>query len=140
MELKKCSDFLMEDMTTLLVQGAGGDGGMGRMAVSEPKLSLLAQCLAKVYRARDLRECLRIADDFSVFIQEEGQSQQGSAGSGRGRGWGGRGRSDGRKEDTKKRVLNYWCFSPGVIMQELKKLGVRSFLLTSGECVFGPST
>jgi hypothetical protein len=34
---------------------------------------------------------------------------------------------------TKKRVINYWCFSPGIAMEELKALGVRSIILTSGE-------
>lgn len=32
----------------------------------------------------------------------------------------------------KKRVLNYWCFSTGLAVEEIKKLGVRSIILTSG--------
>jgi len=31
-----------------------------------------------------------------------------------------------------KKIINYWCFSTGVAMNELKKLGVKSILLTSG--------
>jgi len=30
------------------------------------------------------------------------------------------------------KTLSYWCFSPSVAMQELKALGVRSFVLASG--------
>ena len=30
------------------------------------------------------------------------------------------------------RTLSYWCFSPGVVMAELKALGVRSVIITSG--------
>lgn len=30
------------------------------------------------------------------------------------------------------RTLSYWCMSPGVVMAELKSLGVRSIVLTSG--------
>ena len=33
---------------------------------------------------------------------------------------------------AKKRVLNYWCFSTGLAIEEIKRLGVRSILLTSG--------
>jgi hypothetical protein len=116
-----------------------GSGGGGRMAVSEPKLSLLAQSLAKVYRSRDVGECMKIAQDFSVFVQEENSFGSGSGG-GRGgaaRGWGGRAGGSG-STGKKKRVLNYWCFSPGVVMEELKKLGVRSLLLTSGDTMHRP--
>jgi regulator of telomere elongation helicase 1 len=31
-----------------------------------------------------------------------------------------------------ERVLSYWCFSPGYTMQDLKKQGVKSIILTSG--------
>lgn len=31
-----------------------------------------------------------------------------------------------------KRIINYWAFSPGIAMLELKALGVRSIILTSG--------
>ena len=34
--------------------------------------------------------------------------------------------------NTKKRILNFWAFSPGIAMEELKKLGVRTIILTSG--------
>jgi regulator of telomere elongation helicase 1 len=31
-----------------------------------------------------------------------------------------------------QRVLSYWCFCPGVAMEQLRALGVRSIILTSG--------
>ena len=31
-----------------------------------------------------------------------------------------------------KRVINFWAFSPGIAMEELKGLGARSIILTSG--------
>ena len=34
--------------------------------------------------------------------------------------------------NIKKRVLNFWAFSPGIAMEDLKKLGVRTIILTSG--------
>ena len=33
---------------------------------------------------------------------------------------------------TVTRVLSFWCFSPGVVMKELVRKGVRSIILTSG--------
>ncbi len=96
----------MDDIT-------GALGGSRSAGVQEPKLSFLGQCLAKVYKGRDLEGCQRLATDYSVFIKEEpNKTPTGVSG--------------------KKRVLNYWCFSPGVAMEELKRLGVRSILLTSG--------
>jgi regulator of telomere elongation helicase 1 len=84
-------------------------GGARTGALQEPKLAFLAQCLGKVYKGRDLNECMQQAVDYSVFVREE------PAKLGKG-----------------KRTVNYWCFSPGVAMEELKRLGVRSILLTSG--------
>lgn len=30
------------------------------------------------------------------------------------------------------RTLSWWCFNPGIAMEEFAKLGVRSIILTSG--------
>lgn len=93
----------MDDVTAAL-------GGVRTGAVSEPKLSHLSQCFAKIYKGRDMADCVRHTVDYSVFIQEEA-SKLGKQG---------------------KKIINYWCFSPGVAMEELKRLGVRSIILTSG--------
>lgn len=85
-------------------------GGARTGGIQEPKLSLLAQSLVKVYKGRDMAECVRLAADYSVFIKEE----------------------SGKVGGKGKRTINYWCFSPGVAMEEMKRLGVRSIILTSG--------
>jgi len=48
-----------------------------------------------------------------------------------GRGRQGGGRGGGAPAEAGK-VLSYWCFSPGVAVGELRALGVRSIVLTSG--------
>jgi regulator of telomere elongation helicase 1 len=37
-----------------------------------------------------------------------------------------------RKGGKAARVLSWWCFNPGIAMEEFAKLGVRSVVLTSG--------
>lgn len=32
----------------------------------------------------------------------------------------------------KGRMLSWWCFNPGLAMEEFSKMGVRSVILTSG--------
>lgn len=95
-------------------------GGAKTGSIQEPKLAHLGQCLAKVYKGRDLNECIRQASDYSVFIKEETIKSSGI------------GAINNSNNGKGKRVINYWCFSPGVAMEELKRLGVRSILLTSG--------
>ncbi|KAJ7524999.1 hypothetical protein O6H91_17G031600 [Diphasiastrum complanatum] len=40
-------------------------------------------------------------------------------------------KAQGRAEKT-TRTLSWWCFNPGLAMQEFAKMGVRSIILTSG--------
>ena len=35
-------------------------------------------------------------------------------------------------QKTTRRVVNYWCFCSGIALSELKALGARSIILTSG--------
>ena len=35
-------------------------------------------------------------------------------------------------EKREPRILSYWCFSPGLAMEQLRALEVRSIILTSG--------
>jgi hypothetical protein len=117
----------------------GGKGGSG-LSVPEPKLSMLASAFSRVYRGRTLQESVASSVDYKVFICEEeakskdGYNQPGSGGPVNGRGgvWTSGGSSGSNAGGTKKRVLNFWAFSPGIAMEDLKKLGVRSILLTSG--------
>jgi regulator of telomere elongation helicase 1 len=66
-----------------------------------------------------------------------------AGGSGRGGGWGGSrkgtqsgggGQQRGVRDAfaASGRTLSFWCFSPGVAMKQIAKLGVRSLILTSG--------
>ena len=89
----------------------------------EPKLALLAKLLARVFRGKTSQECLVIAEDYKIYIAEEDASTASGASAGGVRTAG---------PSKKKRVLNFWCFNPGVAMEELKGLGVRSVIVTSG--------
>lgn len=119
LEMKWCSDTLMDE-TAAAVGSAGG----GRFSVAEPKLMALATGLSKVYRGKSLQECIQQSSDFSVFIQEENVQAKGASVN----------RQTPVTPGRRRKILNYWCFSPGVAMEELKRLGVRSILLTSGMC------
>jgi len=107
--------------------GAAGSGnGHGHGAVtSSPKLEKLMRLIEKSLADRNSRSH---AEDYKVFIareEEEGgkryggyQSYQNSSN-----------QSPGKNN---KWVLNYWGFSPGIALQELKSVGVRQILLASG--------
>jgi hypothetical protein len=115
--------------------------GGGSLTVPEPKLMALASALGRLFRGRSLQESCLMVTDYKVFICEEDtgggynqrQSQGQSQGQNQGRTWvrQGSGPGDNRNE-KKKRILNFWAFSPGIAMEELKRMGVRSIILTSG--------
>jgi hypothetical protein len=74
--------------------------------------------------------------DYKVFIAqdlEKGGKNDGFKGSSSNSRYGssGGGSQVGQK-GAKKWTLNYWGFSPGIALQELVGLGVRSVLLASG--------
>jgi hypothetical protein len=138
-EIRRCSNYLIEEQSN----GVGGKGGSG-LSVPEPKLCMLASAFSRVYRGRTLQECVASSIDYKVFICEEdakpkdGYNQAGSGSgqvNGRGGVWAAGGNAGGNTGGTKKRVLNFWAFSPGIAMEDLKKLGVRSILLTSGKWI-----
>jgi regulator of telomere elongation helicase 1 len=93
--------------------------GASALAV-EPKLQAFTVALERVFRS--IRS--GSVGDYRVYIADEtikysaNQYAQVTA--------------NGAPPPRKKRVVNYWCFSTGVAMQELQSLGVRSMLLTSG--------
>ncbi len=101
-----------------------GDSLSGPKArAPEPRLESFAKALAKVFRGRNRAESIANSAYFKVFIAES------DSGSGLRRSMpspspGAAGR--------KKRVVNYWCFCTGVAMEDLKRLGIRSLILTSG--------
>ena len=117
-ELQRCSELLLEEAQSSL--GGGLLGGGSPASVPEPRLNLLAKSLARLYRGSNRQECLAGAADYKLYVCEEDTPSVSANG------------KINPKGGKKKRVLNYWCFCPGIAMLELKRLGVRSILLTSG--------
>ena len=133
-----CADFILDDANSMLGGSSFGVGGSGS-AVPDPKLVNFASSLNKIFKSnnkKNPRDNQPNTEDFRVFLKEEPKNTNSnynnghSGGSQWRRGAGGGGGSGGGSD--KKRVLNYWCFSPGVAMEDLKALGVRSLILTSG--------
>lgn len=102
----------------------GLDGGAPAAAV-EPKLQAFALAFDRIMRSARNGS----VGDYKVYIADEvikntsfganGSSYTQVSASG--------------APPKKKRVINFWCFSTGVAMGELQKLGVKSILLTSGK-------
>ena len=88
----------------------------------------------KEFALARLAEAMRVAFDterppsqYRLCVQEMEDRQQG--------GFGGGGDKRGRgtlDAGPKPRTLGYWCFHSGAAMRQLKEMGVRSVLLTSG--------
>lgn len=110
LEIRRCADFLMEKAQTEM------RGGGSATAISEPKLSLLSKLLALAFRGRSKAEYMLNTNEYQVYLCEEDHASQASAAT----------------IMRRKRVLNYWCFSPGLAMEDLNRLGVRSVIVTSG--------
>ena len=97
----------------------GFDAAGASAAAVEPKLQAFNASLGRVLHSVKSRSC----DDYKVYIADEVIKSAANVFAG----------ADARPQ--KKRVINYWCFSTGVAMQELQQLGVKSLLLTSGRFV-----
>ena len=66
-----------------------------------------------------------VSAEFKVYLKEMRKETQGS----KKKGWDSEPTATSNKPS---RVLSYWCFSAGRAMQELKQLGARCIVLTSG--------
>jgi hypothetical protein len=104
------------------------------LAASEPKLALFVQVFERLHQATS-RHLWR---DYRVFVSEESVGSSSSGGGGGGSKWS-KGLSTldvssptGGKNGQKKRVVHFWSFSPGIALEELRALHVRSIILTSG--------
>jgi hypothetical protein len=97
-------------------------GGLDSVALSatEPRLAILAQVLERVFRSAERNS----SKEYKLFISEEPLKTNYFGG------------VQGRESNTrfKKRLINFWAFCPGIAMEELKLMGVRSIILTSGDC------
>lgn len=102
--------------------------GMGSKA-PEPKLALFAKAFSKLFRGKTKHACYENTSLYKVYLAEEQQQKSNFKGSFQNK------MSPGvttASPPAKKRVLNYWCFSTGLAVEEIKGLGVRSIVLTSG--------
>eukprot|EP00603_Paraphysomonas_imperforata_P001407 CAMPEP_0114440758 /NCGR_PEP_ID=MMETSP0103-20121206/15968_1 /TAXON_ID=37642 ORGANISM="Paraphysomonas imperforata, Strain PA2" /NCGR_SAMPLE_ID=MMETSP0103 /ASSEMBLY_ACC=CAM_ASM_000201 /LENGTH=117 /DNA_ID=CAMNT_0001611739 /DNA_START=84 /DNA_END=434 /DNA_ORIENTATION=- len=110
----------MDDANSIMGGSSFGVSG-GGSAVPDPKLVNLASSLSKVFKngTKNVHghNIKPNTEDYRVFLKEDALPKRGpNAGSGK----------------KTPRILNYWCFSPGAAMEDLKALGVRSLILTSG--------
>eukprot|EP01038_Epipyxis_sp_PR26KG_P008177 gene8177-11062_t len=110
-ELRRSSDLLIEETQNVL--GVGLSGG-APVSISEPKLVLFACAYERVFRSLSSQ-----AIDYKTFISEEDIPPK-------------PGFSNSFTRVGKKRIVNFWAFCSGIAMEELKGLGVRSIILTSG--------
>jgi regulator of telomere elongation helicase 1 len=111
-EIHNCISFLEEEAQATLF--SGNESGI-TLSSSESKLHGLLRCLQRVFRYSHAERPSN-EQDYKVFICEK--MREISTGV--------------TKQYVKTRVLNYWAFSPGIAMEDLKMLGVRSIILTSG--------
>jgi hypothetical protein len=126
-QLQLCSEMFVYNAETL----AGGDGGRS----PESKLDYLSKVFIRLFRGKSRQECIANTQFYRVFITDEVVEATSRRLSGGGGGVGAdhhRKTLSGSLSGTKKRVINYWCFSSGLALEDLRKLGVRSFILTSG--------
>jgi regulator of telomere elongation helicase 1 len=124
-DIQRCSNFLLDEQQNAL--GGFESAGNSSLTTSEPKLQQFAVVIDRLFRVD--RSCLI---DYKVFIEEEPvvskHNSKSYASTGEVLGFNHRGNSGSKT----KRVVNYWAFTPGIAMEELKSLGVRSIILTSG--------
>lgn len=136
--MRRSANMLMEAAEEVMNSFDGAGGGAAALSVVVPTLMDFAGAVERVFRG----ERSGHYGDYKVFVCEEDNkppAQFGGRSSGGRLSGGGeqftsprRGHAQAGAVPSKKRVVNYWCFSPGVAMEELKALGVRSVILTSG--------
>jgi len=147
-ELRKCSNMLLEEAQDAM--NGLGDGGSSSSSSSipivEPKLSSFAQALDRIFRS----ELGHFTDDYKVYVctEEVKHTNHYSSSSSSKSQYNNNNNSYNNNAQNRssslsgtgkvKKILHYWCFSTGVAMNELKKLGVKSILLTSGTIIITP--
>lgn len=122
---------LIDNIIQYLVaqQSIAGSAVAGGKALA---LEGFRQILDRVFR--DETAAFELCKYFKVVIQtpiERGGNNSNNGGGRQGQQVG-HGGSMFAMRTKKGRTLSYWCFSPGIAMRELKSLGVRSVVLTSG--------
>lgn len=104
-ELRKCADLLVD----------AHQSPDGRPS-PQPKLLLLGRCVEQLFkthsRKMQYRDLRRVCADYRLYVREE--------------------RSSGLQYCKPKRVVNLWAFCGGIAMEELRDLGTKSIIMTSG--------
>jgi regulator of telomere elongation helicase 1 len=120
-ELRRCGIMLMEEAQAALDFGDNVLGGGGATAhAAEPKLNMFATALDRLLQAAQ-----GLSSDYRLYVSEEKVKQFLNRNDFKA------GLAAANKAVT-KRVVNYWCFSTGVALEELVTLNLRSMIITSG--------
>lgn len=112
-EARRCAILLIDEAQNALGGfDQGSSGSRTTLAASDPKLSVFVQLLLRLSRA----QTRNMWSDYKTYIKYE-KPKSGS-------GYNSYARQDHTSEPQKgKRVINFWAFSPGIAMEELKSLG-----------------
>ena len=118
--IKAIIEFLM----SLAQEKTSTTGGNGA-TVTTPKLESLLRLVEKALS--EPRQRRGHGEDYKVFICRDEEDRKSS-----GQSYKGYQNSAATNQKNNKWILNYWGFSPGIALQELRELGVRQVLLASG--------
>ena len=110
--LNSCSDFIME----IQVRTLGPEAIAVNLAV--PKMTFFMEALMRIFRySNKIKNKATLSEHYKVFVCYEDTKHQ---------------KSHNSNKNTDKRIINFWCFSPGLAMEEFKEMCVKSIILTSG--------
>eukprot|EP00873_Tetraselmis_striata_P036147 jgi/Tetstr1/456411/TSEL_043145.t1 len=100
----------MEQAADVLVEQALSSGSKRGARITNYKIAWLADCLRAIFKTNEMRGgAVAMSQGFRVHIHRQSMK-------------------NGRSAPT----LSYWCFYPGLSMNDLASCGIRSVLLTSG--------
>lgn len=126
-EMRKCGNILLEEAQDAKYGSSDTTAVAAALPLIEPKLVMFTQAIERVFRS----DIGNYTSDYKVYINEDnGIKPPGTLGN--------QPQHTYLKQIPMKstiksnKVVNFWCFSTGVAMNELKKIGVKSILLTSG--------
>ena len=114
-QLNRIHDLLLNKAADLMGASEAGPA----IAQSEPKLTSLIRLVSRAFRGESREKCRANSCEYRTFITEDKVKlyQSGLA---------------IPQLNRPPRKLSYWAFSPGIALEELKRLGVNSIILTSG--------
>ena len=114
-QLNRIHDLLLNKSAELM----GGLESGPAIAQSEPKMTNLIRLISRAFRGESRDKCRINSCEYKTFITEEKVKLTQSV-------------FASSLISRPSRKLSYWAFSPGIALEELKRLGVNSIILTSG--------